>query len=407
MRWPNNWKQGVRKKLAKQTQTVYLDYAASTPVRASVASRMAVTLAEGCVNPSSAHGPGRQAAARITQAAEAVGALINADPKDIVWTSGATESINLALKGIVEFYGGGHVVSVVTEHRATLDVLTWLEKQSTRVTRLGVDGAGRIDLDELAQALTDETRCVSIMHVNNETGVIQDIAAIGALCADKGIVLHVDAAQSLGKLAIDVQAMQIGMLSVSAHKIGGPQGMGALYIRRRPRVPLSAQIHGGGQQHNRRSGTLPVHQIVGFGEACRLACAERPDMQLQLRSHNDQLWQRLAAVDGIVRNSMPDGAPHILSVSVPGVHGAALLAGLTEGVPALAVSSGSACSAARAQSSYVLRAMGRTPALAAATVRFSLGATTTTEAIETAAKRTVAEVKRLRVMAPRRCAVSV
>lgn len=380
--------------------TIYLDYAATAPVKPAVVSRMAEVMADHGANPSSGHRAGRDAASVVSQSAEMLGGLINAAPEDIVWTSGATESTNLALKGVIEFHGGGHVISVATEHRATLDALSWLEKNGTRVTRLGVDANGRLDLDALADAITDDTRCVSVMYVNNETGVIQDVAAIGAICAQKGVVLHVDAAQALGKLPIDVETMQVGLLSMSAHKMGGPPGMGALYVRHKPRVGLSAQMHGGGQQRNRRSGTLPVHQIAGFGMACELARVERQETQARLRVLNAQLWQQLAQIDGIVRNSVAEGAPHILNVSVPGVHGAALLTGLTEGDPALAVSSGSACSAARAESSYVLRAMGRVPNLAAAAVRFSLGSETTAEAIDRAAARTVSEVARLRALAP-------
>lgn len=384
--------------------TIYLDHAATTPVRPVVAERVAEVMAQCGANPASAHGPGRAAAAVVEQAAQDVADLIGANPRDIVWTSGATESINLALKGLIEFHGGGHVISVVTEHRATLDTLAWLERRGTAVTRLGVDAQGRVDLAELAAAIGDDTRCVSVMQVNNETGVIQDIAAIGALCAERGVVLHVDGAQSLGKLAIDVDAMGIGLLSMSAHKLGGPPGIGALYVRPAPRVGLAARIHGGGQQGNRRSGTLAVHQIAGFGLACSQAQVEADALSHRLRGLNDRLWQGLAAVDGVYRNGRADGAFHILNVSVAGVHGAALLTGLTEGEPALAVSSGAACSAARAESSYVLRAMGRSPALAAASVRFSLGVGTTRGDVDAAIAGTVAEVDRLRALAPRRLA---
>lgn len=380
---------------------IYLDHAATTPVRPQVVERMAAVMAQPAANPASTHRPGRQAAAWVEQAAAEVAALIGASARDIVWTSGATEAINLALKGVIEFQGGGHVVSVVTEHRATLDTLTWLQRKGVAVTRLAVDVHGRIDLDALAAAVGDDTQCVSIMHANNETGVIQDIAAIGALCAERGVLLHVDAAQSLGKLAIDVEIMAIDLLSMSAHKLGGPPGAGALYVRSKPRVGLGAQMHGGGQQGNRRSGTLAVHQIVGFGAACALAQANRAPCMQRLRQLNDRLWQGLASIDAIVRNSPADGVAHILNVSVPGVHGAALLMGLTEGAPALAVASGSACSAARAESSYVLRALGRDPALAAASVRFSLGVDTTVADVDAAAARSVAEVARLRALAPR------
>lgn len=377
---------------------IYLDHAATTPVRPAVIEYMADVMNTCGANPSSGHQPGQAAAARIDQAAHNLAALINAPVKGIVWTSGATEATNLALKGVAEFHGGGHIIGVVSEHRATLDTLTWLERRGTRVTRLGVDAHGHIDLAALAAAIVSDTCCVSIMHVNNETGVIQDVAAIGALCAERNIVLHVDAAQSLGKLAIDVDAMHIDLLSVSAHKMGGPQGAGALYVR--PRVGLVAQIHGGGQQHNRRSGTLPVQQIAGFGRACELALGERETTHTQVCGLRERLWQGLAGIDGIVRNGAAQGAAHILNVSFPAVHGAALLTGLTRGTPALAVSSGSACSAARAESSYVLRAMGRSPQLAAAALRLSLGRQTTSADVDAAAARVVAEVARLRALAP-------
>lgn len=385
--------------------TIYLDHAATTPVRPAVAQRMSEVLGQHGANPASAHAPGRAAARLVEQSAEAVSGLIGAAPEDIVWTSGATEAINLALKGVAEFHGGGHIVSVVTEHRATLDTLAWLERQYMSVTRLAVDGQGRVDPADVAAAIRDDTRCVSVMHVNNETGVIQDIAAIGALCAERGVPLHVDAAQSLGKLAIDVDAMQIDLLSMTAHKLGGPPGTGALYVRGKPRVGLAPRIHGGGHQNNRRSGTLAAHQIAGFAAACSLAQAECGEARSRMRELHERLWQRLGAIDGVVRNGRADGAAHILNVSVPGVHGAALLTGLTEGDPALAVSSGAACSAARAESSHVLRAMGRSPALAAASVRFSLGVDTTAEDVDAAAARTVDETARLRALAPRGLAV--
>lgn len=383
----------------------YLDHAATAPLAPGVAEVVARVLQEVEANPASPHRAGRAAAAEIAQAADALAALIRAEPAALVWTSGATESINLALKGVAEFAGAGaHLVSVVTEHQATLDVLAWLEKQGARVTRLAVDGDGRIDLEALAAAIVQDTVLVSIMHVNNETGVVQDVAAIGALCAERGIALHVDAAQSLGRLAIDVDAMNIALLSMSAHKIGGPKGVGALYVRRRPRAGLSAQVHGGGQQGGLRSGTLATHQIAGFGAAARHIQGHRDSEQTRLGELRDRLWSGIAGLDGLRRNG---AAAHVaapfLNVSVCGVHGDALLAGLTEGVPALAVSSGAACSAAKSQSSYVLRAMGRAPREAAASIRFSLGfslgSAMTAPMIDQVAARFVAEVRRLRAIA--------
>jgi len=382
--------------------SIYLDHAATAPLAPGVADVMQRVLVDTPANPASAHGPGRAAATEVDTAAQALGGLINAPPGSLVWTSGATESINLALKGGAEFAGcGAHIVSVATEHRATLDALAWLEKQGACITRLGVDGDGRIDMDALSDAVDADTTLVSVMHVNNETGVVQDIAAIGALCAERGVALHVDAAQSLGRLTIDVGAMNIALLSVSAHKIGGPKGVGALYVRQRPRVGLAPGIHGGGQQKGLRSGTLATHQIAGFGAAARHVVAHRDAEQQRLAALRERLWQRIGATDGALRNGASDSvAAPFLSVSVSGVHGDALLTGLTEGEPALAVASGAACSAAKGQSSYVLRAMGRSPREAGASIRFSLGAGNDADDVDRAAERFVAEVARLRALSP-------
>ena len=380
---------------------LYLDHAATAPPAPGVVDTMQRVLAEQSGNPASSHAPGRAAAAEVAGAADQVARLIKADSRRLVWTSGATESINLALKGAVEFAGGdAHIVSVVTEHAATLDTLAWLEARGVRVTRLGVGADGRIDMTELDEALADKTTLVSIMQVNNETGVIQDIQAIGARCAECVVPLHVDAAQSLGRCAIDVDAMNIALLSMSAHKIGGPKGIGALYIRRRPAVGLAAQIHGGDQQGGHRSGTLATHQIAGFGAAAGHVAASRDTEQPRLAALREALWQQIEGeLSGVVRNGSTTAAGPFLSVSVAGVNGDALLTGLTEGEPALAVSSGAACSAAYGQSSHVLRAMGRTPAQAAATIRFSLGSAHDMSTVDAAAGRFVAEVNRLRKLA--------
>ena len=386
----------------KSADVLYLDHAATAPLAPGVLEAMTEALTAIHANPGSNHGPGRAAADLVARAAAELGALIGADPNALVWTSGATESIDLALKGTAEFAGAGtHIVSVATEHRATLDALSWLEKQGTRVTRLGVDAGGRIDLAALQAALAAGATLVSVMHVNNETGVIQDIAAIGALCGRFGAALHVDAAQSLGRLAIDVQAMNIALLSLSAHKIGGPKGSGALYVRRRPRLGLAARLHGGGQQHGLRSGTLATHQIAGFGAAAAYLRDSRDAQQRRLGALRDRLWTRLAALDGVQRNGDPDylAAP-FLNLSATGVHGEALLTGLTHGEPALAVSSGAACSAAKGQSSHVLRAMGRDARSAAASIRFTLGADSDEHCVDRAAERFAAEVERLRALAP-------
>ncbi|WP_348764919.1 cysteine desulfurase family protein [uncultured Salinisphaera sp.] len=379
--------------------TIYLDHAATAPLSPGVIEIMQQALVATDANPASPHGPGRDAARLIDAAAEDLARLINAQAKDLVWTSGATESINLALKGTAAFGGADtHIVSVVTEHSATLDTLAWLEKHGTRVTRLAVQADGRIDLEALEAALADGATLVSIMHVNNETGVIQDIAAVGERCNAHGVALHVDAAQSLGRLVIDVQAMNIALLSLSAHKIGGPKGIGALYVR--PRTGLAAQLHGGGQQRGLRSGTLATHQIAGFGAAAAHVAAIRDSEQKRLAVLREHLADALAGIDGVVRNGAPaHTAAAFLNVSVAGVHGDALLMGLTAGTPALAVSSGAACSAAKGQSSYVLRAMGRTPRQAGASIRFTLGVSTTLAQVEAAANRFIDEVMRLRRIA--------
>ncbi|MES1928094.1 NifS [Salinisphaera dokdonensis CL-ES53] len=379
---------------------LYLDHAATAPLAPGVFAAMQRALLDTSANPASLHAPGRAAADEVAAAAAGLAGLVNARPRDLIWTSGATESINLALKGAAEFAGGdAHVVSVVTEHSATLDTLDWLEKRGARVTRLGVDDHGRLDLEALDRAIADGATLVSVMHVNNETGVIQEIAAIGDLCREHGVALHVDAAQSLGRLPIDMDAMNIALLSVSAHKIGGPKGIGALFVR--PRTGIAAQLHGGGQQRGLRSGTLATHQIAGFGAAADHVAATRGEEQARLGALRDRLWGQIDSLEGVMRNGAPaQVAAPFLNVSVAGVHGEALLIGLTEGTPALAVSSGAACSAAKGQSSYVLRAMGRTPREAGASIRFSLGANTDDATIEQAGRRFVAEVERLRALAP-------
>ena len=379
-------------------EILYLDHAATAPLAPGVFEAMQRTLLDTPANPASLHVPGREAADEVAAAAAALAGLVDARPRDVIWTSGATESINLALKGAAEFAGGdAHIVSVVTEHSATLDTLDWLKKRGARVTRLGVDDHGRLDLDALERAIADSATLVSVMHVNNETGVIQDIAAIGDLCRAHGVSLHVDAAQSLGRLPIDMDAMNIALLSASAHKIGGPKGIGALFVR--PRTGIAAQLHGGGQQRGLRSGTLATHQIAGFGAAADHVGATRDSEQARLGALRERLWAQIESLEGVMRNGRHVAAP-FLNVSVAGVHGEALLVGLTEGAPALAVSSGAACSAAKGQSSYVLRAMGRTPREAGASVRFSLGANTDDATIDEAGKRFMAEVERLRAMAP-------
>lgn len=380
---------------------LYFDHAATTPLAAGVAERMLEILTRVDANPSSTHDAGQAAAGVIEQAADTLAELIHAEADELVWTSGATEASNLALKGVAEFAGdGAHIVSCVTEHPATRDVLVRLSRQGVRVTWIEVDQEGQLDWPALDRALAEQPTLVSLMHVNNETGVIHDIAEVGRRCRDADVLLHVDAAQSLGRLPIDVAGDGIALMSMSAHKIGGPKGVGALFVRRRPRVGLAAQIHGGGQQAGRRSGTLATHQIAGFARAAQGLAARRGAEQARLGRLRDRLWAGIGTLDGVSRNGGPEAAvaAPFLSVSVDGVHGAALLAGLYHGSPALAVSSGAACSAAQGQSSYVLRAMGRAPRLAAASIRFSLGGQISAAQVDAAASRFVDEVIRLRAL---------
>lgn len=385
---------------------VYLDNAATTAPDPSVLQAMYAQLQSCYANPASAHAPGRAAAAVVAQARQQVAALIHAQAEEIVWTSGATEANNLAIKGVAGFYSRqhrkpGHLVTVCTEHKAVIDPVRELELQGWRATWLGVDGQGRIDMAALEQAIGADTALISIMQVNNETGVIQDIAAIAALARARGTTLHVDGAQSSGKLTIDVNTLGVDLFSMSAHKLHGPKGVGALYVRSRPKARLNAQIHGGGHESGLRSGTLAPHQLVGFGVACACAHERQGSEQHRLAGMRESLWQELAGLPGVLRNGEAGNTvAGILNVSIEGVDGEALLAAVTGGQQALAVSSGSACSAARAESSYVLRALGRSPALAAASLRISLGRFNTDEDIHTAACKITREVQRLRELSP-------
>lgn len=329
-------------------------------------------LEHGFANPSSDHAAGRAARGAVEEARREVAALIHAEPASVLWTSGATESINLAIKGVLAFHGGApaHLVSSRIEHRATLDTLRALESQGHRVTLIRPDAQGRIGLDAVLEALTPETRLVSLMWVNNEIGTVTDIPAIANALRARGVLLHVDAAQAAGWLAIDVQSSPIDLLSLSAHKLGGPKGVGALYVCRRPRVRLSPLLHGGGQEQGMRSGTLAPHQLVGFAAAGTRRRGQREALFQSVGALRERLWQEIvAAAPQVRRNSPEDGAPHILNISVPDVDGESLRALL----PDLLVSSGSACSSATREPSFVLRALGHSDALADASLRFSLG----------------------------------
>jgi cysteine desulfurase len=379
---------------------VYLDYSATTPVDPRVVDKMIPFLREDYGNPASrSHQYGWTAEAAVEDARVHVADLVSCDPKEIVWTSGATESINLALKGVATFYKekGKHLITVKTEHKATLDTMRELERQGFDVSYLDVLENGLLDLDVFKAALRPDTLLVSIMLVNNEIGVIQDIPSIGAICKSKGIFLHVDAAQATGKVEIDLRNSPVDLMSFSAHKTYGPKGMGALYVRRKPRIRLEAQIHGGGHERGMRSGTLATHQIVGMGEAFRLAKLEMGVENERIRMLRDRLFKGLSQIDEVYLNGdMHARVPHNLNMSFNFVEGESLMMGIKE----LAVSSGSACTSASLEPSYVLRALGRSDELAHSSIRFSVGRFTTEGDVDYAIALLKENVAKLRDMSP-------
>ena len=381
-------------------QPVYLDYAATTPVDRRVALKMMPYLTEMYGNPASrSHAYGWAAEEAVELAREQVCAVINADPREIVWTSGATESNNLAIKGVAHFHKskGRHLVTVATEHKAVLDSMRELEREGFEVTVLPVLPSGLLDMQVFEAALRPDTVLASVMMVNNETGVIQDVAALGALCRSKGVLFHVDAAQAAGKVPIDLERMPIDLMSLSAHKIYGPKGVGALYVRRKPRVRIEAQMHGGGHERGMRSGTLPTHQIVGMGEAFWLARENMESDTARIRTLRDRLWAGFSAMEAVELNGdFHQRAPQYLNVSFNYVEGESLLMGIKD----VAVSSGSACTSASLEPSYVLRAMGRSDELAHSSVRFSLGRFTTAEDVDFTIRQVTEVVGRLRAMSP-------
>lgn len=384
---------------------IYLDYAATTPVDPAVAEVMAGFLTRDGVfaNPASAYASARAASAAVEQARAQVAGLINAQPEEIVFTSGATEANNLAIKGAAQFNAnaGRHIVTAKTEHKSVIDTCRQLEREGWTVTWLAPGPDGLLDVDELAAALRDDTVLVSVMQVNNEIGVIQDIAAIGRLTRERGVLLHVDAAQSAGKLALDLQSLEVDLLSLSAHKLYGPKGVGALYVRRSPRARLAAQIHGGGHERGLRSGTLPTHQIAGFGAACALAAKNRTAENERIGDLSRRLTAGIEQLPAAHRNGHAKySVPGIVNYSFDGVDGDALLTAVTHGEDALAVSAGAACTSASAESSYVLRALGRDDEQAYASLRFSLGRWTTTAEIDAAVAKLQREVSRLRELSP-------
>ena len=386
---------------------IYLDHAATTPIDATVFEAMLPYLQPGGVhgNPASAHGEGFAARAAVERARAQVAGLIGAEPAEIMWTSGATESNNLAIKGALEFRGfpktgkAFHIVTSRTEHKCVLDTCRHLETLGARVSYLKPDANGAITPEAVLAAITPDTALVSLMWVNNEIGTVNDIERLAPLLRTRGVMLHVDAAQAAGKLAIDLRAVPVDLLSLSAHKLYGPKGIAALYVRRRPRARLTPQIHGGGHEQGMRSGTLATHQIAGFGAACALAAERLAADAAHFSALRDALWARLKTIPGVLRNGPAAGeraAPHLLNLSFPGVEGEALRASL----PGIAVSSGSACSSATREPSYVLRALGRDDETANASLRFSFGRMTTDADIEQAAAAVIGQVARLRALSP-------
>lgn len=378
---------------------IYLDYAASTPVDARAAQLMLECRESGFANASSNHRAGRRSAAIIDKAAAQVGALLNVDPGTLVWTSGATESDNLAIAGGARFraHRGNHLVTMTTEHKAVTDMFRRLEKQGFEVTWLDPDGTGYLDPDRFAAALRPDTQLASIMYVNNETGVIQDIAAIGNLCRDHDVLFHVDAAQAVGKLRIDLKSMPVDLLSLTGHKFYGPKGIGALYIANRPGCRVEPLLFGGGQQDRIRPGTLPTDLIAGLGLASEIA-ASAIDIDLRhLKELREALWSGIREVDGVfVNGDLDNGFPGILNVSVEDIEGESLLLELDP----ICVAAGSACNSKAREPSYVLRALGRSDRAAESAIRFSFGRPTEVADVEFASRRYCEGVERLRKLAP-------
>jgi cysteine desulfurase len=379
---------------------IYLDYSATTPVDPRVAEKMIPYLTELFGNPASrSHSYGWTAEKAVEEAREDVAALVNADPKEIIWTSGATESNNLAIKGAAHFYSGKgkHIITLKTEHKAVLDTVRELERQGFEATYLDVQENGLLDLNVLKAAIRPDTVVVSVMFVNNEVGVVQPIAEIGELCREKGIIFHVDAAQATGKVAIDLSTLKVDLMSFSAHKTYGPKGIGALYVRRKPRVRLEAQMHGGGHERGLRSGTLATHQIVGMGEAFRLARIEMAEENARVLALRDRLLAGLTTIEEtFVNGDMDNRVPHNLNISFAYVEGESLIMAIKD----IAVSSGSACTSASLEPSYVLRALGRNDELAHSSIRFTIGRFTTVEEVDYTIDLLQRKIGKLRELSP-------
>ncbi|AXL51320.1 cysteine desulfurase [Paraburkholderia caffeinilytica] len=379
---------------------IYMDYSATTPIDPRVVDKMIPYLREQFGNPASrSHSYGWAAERAVEEARENVAALVNADPREIIWTSGATESDNLALKGAAHFYKskGKHIVTVKTEHKAVLDTCRELEREGFEVTYLDVKEDGLIDLDTFKAALRPDTILVSVMSVNNEIGVIQDIEAIGEITREKGIIFHVDAAQATGKVAIDLQKLKVDLMSFSAHKTYGPKGIGALYVRRKPRIRIEAQMHGGGHERGMRSGTLATHQIVGMGEAFRIAREEMATENERIRMLRDRLLRGLQDMEETyVNGDMEKRVPHNLNISFNFVEGESLIMAVKD----VAVSSGSACTSASLEPSYVLRALGRNDELAHSSIRFTVGRFTTEQDVDYVINLLKTKISKLRDLSP-------
>lgn len=380
---------------------IYLDYSATTPVDPRVAEKMIPYLTEKFGNPASrSHAYGWEAEKAVEEARENVAKLVNADPKEIVWTSGATESNNLAIKGAAHFYSGTkgkHLITVMTEHKAVLDTMRELEREGYEVTYLQPEPNGLLDLEKFKAAIRPDTVLASVMFVNNEIGVIQDIPAIGEICRSKGVIFHVDAAQATGKVEIDLQKLKVDLMSFSAHKTYGPKGIGALYVRRKPRIRLEAQMHGGGHERGMRSGTLATHQIVGMGEAFRIAREEMATENERIRMLRDRLYKGLSEIEEtVVNGDMERRIPGNLNISFAYVEGESLMMAIKD----VAVSSGSACTSASLEPSYVLKALGRNDELAHSSIRFTIGRFTTEEEIDYTIALVKKQVAKLRDMSP-------
>lgn len=379
---------------------IYLDYSATTPVDPRVAEQMIPFLCERFGNPASrSHSFGWETEKAVEDAREQVALLVNADAKEIVWTSGATESNNLAIKGAAQFYKGKgkHLITMKTEHKAVLDTMRELERQGFEVTYLAPQENGLINVEEFIAAIRPDTILASVMFVNNEIGVIQPIAELGEICRGKGVIFHVDAAQATGKVAIDLQTLKVDLMSFSAHKTYGPKGIGALYVRRKPRIRIEAQMHGGGHERGMRSGTLATHQIVGMGEAFRIAREEMQAENERIRMLRDRLWAGLSTIDEVyINGDLEQRVPHNLNVSFNFVEGESLIMAIKD----LAVSSGSACTSASLEPSYVLRALGRSDELAHSSIRFTIGRFTTVEEVDYAIQLLQQKIGKLRELSP-------